>query len=111
MPNLFIKSRKLDNPYAIYGGYLPGIGDAEFRILKTYKMAKKEGPHARWFVAGKSDATFGSFEYGDTYKTEITCFTTLLAATPEWQDEYRPGWRERSPLPTPTEYLNQKEEA
>ena len=106
MPNPFAKTRKLEEPYAIYGGYVPGIGDAEFRILKTYKLPKNEDPHARWFVAAKSEATYGSFDMGDTYKTEITSFVRLLAATPEWLEEYRPGY---GSIPTPTEYLNQKE--
>ena len=108
MPNPFAKTRKLEEPYAIYGGYVPGIGDAEFRVLRTYKMPKNEGPHARWYVAGKSDATFGSFEYGDMYKTEIISFGQLLAATAEWIETYRPGY---GSIPTPTEYLNQKETA
>ena len=108
MPNLFVKRRKLEEPYAIYGGYVPGIGDTEFRVLKTYMMLKREGTHARWFVAGKSDATFGSFEYGDMYKTEIMSFGRLLAATPEWIETYHPGC---GSIPAPTEYINQKETA
>jgi hypothetical protein len=32
-------------------------------------------PYARWFVAVKSPDTYGSWEYGDTYVSEITSNT------------------------------------
>lgn len=106
MPNPFGKSRKTNDPYAIYKAN--GI---TWYVLKTYKLAKNEDQFSRWFVAGTSDATFGGFDLGDTYAYQVKAQGVLVAATPEWQEEYRPGWRERSPLPTPTEYLNQKETA
>jgi len=37
MPNPFAKSRKTDNPYAIYI-----CGDFTWHVLKTYKMPKSE---------------------------------------------------------------------
>lgn len=105
MPNPFAKSRKIDNPHAIYVA-----SNFEFRVLKTYKMAKSEDKdqYARWFVAAKSDATFGSFELGDTYKREVTSFARLVAATPEWLEAYRPGWDAQ--LPTPTEWIKENAE-
>jgi hypothetical protein len=104
MPNPFGKSRKIDNPHAIYVAR-----DFEFRILKTYKLAKSEDkdPYARWFVAAKSDNTFGSFEMGDTYRRDIANFARLVAATPEWLEAYRPGWTME--FPTPTEYIAKQE--
>lgn len=101
MPNPFAKSRKPDSPYAIYR-----CGDFTWHVLKTYKMPKSEDkdPYARWLVAAKSDATYGSFELGDTYKTEVERYGTLVAATPEWLSTYgNPRW----PRPTPAEYLEQ----
>ena len=104
MPNPFAKTRKIDNPYAIYAG-----GGIEWRILKTWKMAKSElkDPYARWFVAAKSSATFGGFDMGDTYKNEVTSYGRLVAATPEWLEVYRPGFDAK--LPTPTDYIAKQE--
>ena len=101
MPNPFAKSRKTDDPHAIYV-----CGDFTWHVLKTYKMPKSEleDPYARWFVAAKSDATFGGFELGDTYKSEVTRYGRLVAATPEWLEAYRPGGGYNG-LPTPNEYL------
>jgi len=102
MPNPFGKSRKIDNPYAIYV-----VADFEFRVLKTYKLPKSEAKDrfARWFVAAKSDNTFGSFEMGDTYRTEITGFARLVAATPEWLEAYGI----LIDKPTPQEFIAQQE--
>jgi len=68
MPNPFGKSRKTNDPYAIYTA-----GDFVWHVLKTYKTVKSEAkdPYARWFVAAKSSNTFGSFELGDTYASEV----------------------------------------
>jgi len=100
MPNPFAKTRKIDNPHAIYTA-----GDIEWRILKTYKLPKSEAkdPYARWFVAARSGATFGGFDMGDTYATEIKSYGRLVAATPEWLEAYRPGFDAK--LPTPAEWL------
>jgi len=66
------KTRELDNPYEIWECKLPW-GITEYRILKKYQAPINEAknPFARWFTAGKSDATFGSWEYGDMYVKDI----------------------------------------
>lgn len=99
MPNPFAKSRTKDNPYAIFRA-----GDFEWRLLKTYRMAKHEAkdPYARWFVAAKSDNTFGSFELGDTYRSEVLRYGTLYAAEPEWLEAYGIT---KEYIPTPAELL------
>ena len=99
MPNPFGKSRDAQDPYAIYI-----CGDFTWHVLKTYKMPKSEAkdPYARWLVAAKSDATFGSFELGDTYKTDVEQFGVLVAATPEWLEAYG---IHKPVTPTPSEYL------
>jgi hypothetical protein len=66
MANPFAKSRPADKPYAIYRA-----GDLTWHVLKTYKQVKNEDTYARWMVAAKSDATFGSFDMGDTYAIEV----------------------------------------
>lgn len=102
MPNPFAKSRTKDNPYAIFRA-----GDFEWRLLKTYRMAKHEAkdPYARWFVAAKSDNTFGSFELGDTYRSEVVRYGTLVAAEPEWLEAYGIT---KPYLPTPDDYLQRE---
>jgi hypothetical protein len=87
-------------PYAIYQG--AGI---TWHVVKTYKQPSSElkDPYARWLVAAKSDATFGSFEGGDTYASEVKRYGRLVAADPEWIQAYRPGFDAH--LPTPEEYL------
>lgn len=86
MPNPFGKSRKVNEPYAIY----TGPNGFEWRVLKTYKISKNEknDPYARWFVAAKSDMTFGSFEMGDTYANDVLKYGVLAECVPEWYDEY-----------------------
>ena len=73
------KERKVDNPYItfeltkeheIYGE------NAEFRVLKCWKSPKalKEltsSNTARIMTAVKSDATYGSWEYGDMYFADL----------------------------------------
>ena len=100
MPNPFAKSRPTMKPYAIYQA-----GDLVWHIVKTYKQPSSEAkdPYARWLVAAKSDATFGSFEGGDTYRNEILRYGRLVAAEPAWLEAYRPGFDAK--LPTPEEYL------
>ena len=66
------KTRKIEDPYEVWECNTPW-GVTEYRVLKKYQTPIKEAenPFARWFVAGKSDATFGSWEYGDTYVRDI----------------------------------------
>ena len=98
MANPFAKSRPADKPYAIYRA-----GDMTWHVCKTYKTPanEKKDPYARWLVAAKSEATFGSFDMGDTYALEIKRYGQLVAAEPEWLDEYDI----RRGVPTPSEYL------
>jgi hypothetical protein len=66
--NLHGKSRTVEAPYHIIVQ-----GDWEWRVLKRYQSpdAERANPYARWFVAVKSPLTYGSWEYGDTYISEI----------------------------------------
>ena len=99
MANPFAKSRPTTRPYAIYRA-----GDLIWHVVKTYKTPASEAkdPYARWLVAAKSDATFGSFEGGDTYAAEVRRFGRLVAAEPAWLEAY--GIRQED-VPTPEEYL------
>jgi len=99
MPNPLARSRATDAPYAVFEA--PG-GSFVWHVLKTYKMPKSEAKdaYARWFVAAKSDATYGSFELGDTYAREVKAYGRLVAADPAWIEAY--GIQRA--LPTPAEY-------
>ena len=63
--NAWGKTRKVESPYAVYTA--PGW---EWRVLKAYS-ADDDKQYARWFCAVKSPFTYGSWEYGDTYVTEV----------------------------------------
>ena len=78
MKNECGKTRDVDNPYEIWEN--EGAGWT-WHILKKYQRPDKEAdnPHARWFVAARSTpcsccSTVGSWEYGDTYVSEIQTY-------------------------------------
>lgn len=87
MANPFRKAADIDSPYAVFTGY----GGWEWRILRTYKQPSSEAkdPYARWFVAAKSPLTYGSWELGDTYKSEVMRHGRLSEATPEFYEAYK----------------------
>jgi len=78
--------RDIEDPYATFMA-----GGCEIRVLKTYKLAKNEiaDPYARWHTVGKSPMTFGSWEYGDTYRREVTDNFQLTYASDEFIEAYR----------------------
>ena len=90
--NLLGKSRKTDTPYAIFKGYGP-FGNTEMRLLKTYQLPakEKENQYARWFVAVKTDMTYGSYDMGDSYIKESTMGLTLTYASDEYKKQYLPS--------------------
>jgi hypothetical protein len=77
--NPFGKSRPATQPYAIYRA-----GDLVWHVCKTYKQPKSETGdlYARWFVWAKSPMTYGEFEGGDTYASEVRNYGRLVAAEP-----------------------------
>ena len=105
--NPFGKSRSQLNPYAIYAA-----GDWTWHICKTYKAPESESKdvYARWFVWAKSPHTYGSYEGGDTYRTEILEHAKLVAAEPEWLEAQgmTPTAILFAGLPLPTEYLGRR---
>jgi len=87
--NLLGKSRKQDNPYAVFKGDGP-FGETEMLLLKTYQIPTKEreNVYARWFVAVKTPMTYGSYDMGDSYIREATLGLTLTYASPEFKEQY-----------------------
>ena len=77
MKNLCRKSRPVDDPYEVWKCHRAvRLGDAHgftWHVLKKYQNPDNEAKnqYARWFVAAKSPLTYGSWEYGDTYVSEI----------------------------------------
>jgi hypothetical protein len=82
--NPFAKARKVDNPYEVWG---TPDKSWECRVLKKYQIDDNK-PYARWFVATKSPFTFGSWEYGDQYVTEIKQNFVRLSAKGKRKTEY-----------------------
>ena len=70
MKNECGKTRDVENPYETWVNDRAGF---EWRVLKKYQRPDKEAanPYARWLVAARSPYTYGSWEYGDTYVSEI----------------------------------------
>lgn len=71
MKNNCAKTRKVDNPYHIFRN--KALPNWTWFVLKKYQSPEKEkeNPYARWFCAVKSPMTYGQFEYGDTYISDI----------------------------------------
>jgi len=67
MKNECLKERKVDNPYERWISY---DGTWQWLVLKKWQVDDNK-PYARWFCAVKSPMTFGSYDYGDVYVTEI----------------------------------------
>ena len=65
--NPFAKLRPLENPYEVWKS---PDGTWEYRILKKNQI-DDDKPFASCFVAGKTPATFGTWEYGDMYVKDI----------------------------------------
>lgn len=76
MANPMGKSRKVDNPYMTFV-----YGDWEWRVLKSYQ-ADNAKPYARAFMAVRSPYTFGSWEYGDTYWSDIPEYAERVQCDP-----------------------------
>ena len=75
------KTRDIDNPYEIW----QGPANFEWRVLKKYQSPENEAKntHARWFCAVKSDMTYGSFEMGDTYVSDIKAYGVKVKQSPD----------------------------
>ena len=71
MKNECGKRRDVNDPYEVWKS---PDGTWEWRVLKKNQSPDKEvgNPYASWYCAVKSPFTFGSWEYGDTYVTDVT---------------------------------------
>tara|TARA_R110000803_G_scaffold22420_1_gene55815 strand:+ start:409 stop:702 length:294 start_codon:yes stop_codon:yes gene_type:complete len=81
------KGRDVENSYATFEA-----GGFEYRIAKTYKLAKNEAadPFTRWNVYARSPFTDNRWEGPrDTYRTEVLETMQLTYASPEFIEAYR----------------------
>jgi hypothetical protein len=77
MKNLCGKTRKVNEPYEVWRAEGTELGTIEWRVLKKWQ-ADDNKPYARWMVAAKSDATFGSYDVGDEYVENIKRYGQLI---------------------------------
>ena len=86
--NTLAKSRKADDPYAIFEHHAAGW---KWKVLKTYQLPKNEKQYARWQVAASSPYTYGADEIGDTYCADILGERQVVCtyASPEFIAAYR----------------------
>jgi len=88
MPNNFAKTRDIEKPYATYRVENPSNGMYfEWKVLKSWQTreSEKKKPYGRWFCAVQSPMTYGSWERGDVYVSDILELNpTLIQADPEW---------------------------
>ena len=88
MPNNFAKTRDIKKPYATYRVENPSNGMYfEWKVLKAWQTRKSEQskPYGRWFCAVQSPMTYGSWERGDVYVSDILELNPqLIQADPEW---------------------------
>ena len=87
--NPFGKSN-FDAPHAIYEGHGPW-GHQIIHVIKTYQHPDNErkNPYAKWLIGAKTDMTYGSFDYGDTYvKEALVGNMKLVSAVDGWTDYY-----------------------
>lgn len=84
--NLFGRTAKIDAPYATY----TNNSGWTWLVLKTYQTPEKEkgNLYARWFLAVRSPFTYGSYEMGDTYITDVVTQAVLVSGTPDWLAAY-----------------------
>ena len=78
------KTATIEEPHATFSNSRMGW---TWKVLKVYRQAKtdKGDKYSRWFIAAKSPYTFGEFEMGDTYITDITNYGHLESATDEFK--------------------------
>ena len=71
--NIGKKTVDVDKPYMTFKG-----NGFEWRVLKRYQFPKHESKnnYARWYCAVRSPMTYGSWEYGDTYVSDIKNYST-----------------------------------
>ena len=87
--NLMGKGRTKENPYATFEGIGP-LGHTLVHVLKSYQKPSKElkNPYAKWFVAIKTDMTYGSYDMGDTYLRDATGNLSLTYSSEEFKLNY-----------------------
>lgn len=71
------KTRPQTNPYRIYANE----SGWEWRVLKAYSK-DENAQYARWFLATKSPFTYGQYELGDGYISDVKNNGILVKENP-----------------------------
>ena len=74
MKNPCGKTVGVNEPYEVYRNEATNF---EWRVLKKWQVDDNK-EYARWFVAAKSPATFGSYDMGDEYVANIKRYGTKV---------------------------------
>ena len=82
------KAATVEEPHATFTGL---DGGWTWKVLKVYCGAKadKADAHARWHLAVKSPHTFGEYEMGDTYISDVLPYGQLTSATDEFKAYFK----------------------
>ena len=72
------KTRPKDDPYLVY----ENDQGWTWKVLKAYSGDYTQ-QYARWLVAASSPMTYGSFDMGDTYVSDVVHHGTLTFIDPE----------------------------
>lgn len=78
------KTVEMENPHATFVNERAGW---TWKILKVYRAAKtdKGDRYSRWFLAARSPMTFGEYEMGDTYISDVLSYGRLESCTDEFR--------------------------
>jgi hypothetical protein len=78
------KTVEMENPHATFVNHRAGW---TWKILKVYRAAKtdKGDKYSRWFLAARSPMTFGEYEMGDTYISDVLSYGQLESCTDEFK--------------------------
>ena len=81
------KAVDVDSPYAVFTGQMFG-GEATFKVLKKYKN-DDAAQYSAWMIAAETPATYGGYDMGDTYVTDVvtTLNLTEVDGRPPTEDE------------------------
>ena len=79
--NLCNRERPVSDPYEVWAGEGEYEG-WEWRVLKKWQSPEREAknPYARWLCAVSSPFTYGSYDLGDVYASEVRACTPGRAA-------------------------------
>jgi len=80
------KMRPVENPYEVW----TNAQGWTWKVLKKWQTDDNK-PYARWFCAVSSPFTFGGYDMGDVYVSEIKAYATKVSDKPCTLVDYLDG--------------------